>query len=55
MRIYDVISIAYLKPAITNNSYNRRRDSPPAVIVDNEKEYQVKRLIRKRRVRRDRD
>lgn len=56
MRIHDVISIAHLEPATdpARDPYKRRRPPPPAVVVDGEEEYQVERLVRKRRIRRGR-
>ena len=57
IRIYDIVFITHLKPATYSfeDSYKRRRSPPSAVIVDNKKKYQVKRLIRKRRIRRGRE
>lgn len=57
MRIYDVIFIVYLKFVIDpiENFYKRQRNFSFVVIIDSEKKYQVKRLIRKKRIRRDRE
>ena len=57
MRIHDVISIAHLKP-ITNpaeDPYRRRRLSILIVIINDEDEYEIEKLLQKRRIRRDQD
>ena len=56
MRIHDVISVAHLEPTTdpAADPYQRRRSPPPAVVVDGEDEYQVEKLVRKRRIRRGR-
>ena len=53
MRIYDVVSIAHLEPAIdpASDPYKRPATVPPAVIVDNHEEYEIERLVRKRQRR----
>ena len=57
IRIYNIVFIAYLESTINsaNDSYKRRRSSPLAIVVNSEEKYQIKRLIRKRRIRRNRD
>lgn len=57
MRIHDIIFIAYLKPVINliENLYKRRYNFSFAIIIDNEKKYQIKRLIQKKRIRRDKE
>ena len=56
MKIHDVISIAHLEPATdsTEDPYQRRRPLAPAVVVDGEEEYEVKKLLRKPRIQRER-
>ena len=53
IKIHDVIFVIHLEPATIPESdpYNRRSVIPPPVIVDNEEEYEIKRLIRKRQRR----
>lgn len=50
------MSVAYLEPATdpADDPYLRRRPPPPTVVIDGEEEYQVERLLRKRRIRRGR-
>lgn len=50
MKIYDVISVVYLESATSSDSdpYERQSTVPSAVIVDNHKEYEIDRLIRKK-------
>ena len=57
MRIYNLISIIYLKFIINpvNNSYLRRYSLSLVIIIDEKKKYQIKRLLRKKRIRRDRN
>ena len=47
IRIHDVISIAYLKSIInpTENSYRRRRLSISIVIINDENEYEIEKLL----------
>lgn len=53
MRIHDVISVTHLKSVIdsTKNSYQRRRSSSSTIMIDNQNEYHVEKLIRKKRIR----
>ena len=53
MRIHPVISIAHLEPSTDPalDPYYRHRSPPPAVTVEGEIEYEIDRLVRKRRVR----
>jgi len=54
-RIHDVISVAHLEPAHTNDPYRRPRpEEPEGVIVDGEKEWEVEKLLSKRTYRRGR-
>lgn len=57
MRIHDVISVAHLEPATdpVEDPYRRRRLPMSAVVIDGEDEYEIEKLIRKRRIRRRRD
>lgn len=50
MKIHDVVSVVHLEPATPPDSdpYERQSTVPPAVIVDNHKEYEIDRLIRKK-------
>lgn len=56
MLIHDVISIAYLEPATdpAMDPYQRRRLPAPAVVVDGEEEFEIEKLLQKRRIRRGR-
>ncbi len=56
MRIHDVVSIAHLEPATdpAEDPYQRRRPPAPAEVIDGEDEYEVEKLLRKRRIRRGR-
>ena len=56
MRIHNVISIAHLEPATdpAEDPYQRRRLPAPAVVVDGEEEWEVEKLLQKRRIRRGR-
>ena len=56
MKIHNVISIAHLEPATnpTEDPYGRHRQEPPAVVVDGQDEWEIERIIRKRRIRRGR-
>ena len=56
MKIHDVISVAHLEPATdaAKDPYQRRRPPMPAVVIDGEEEYQVEKLLQKRRIRRGR-
>ena len=53
MKIYNIISIIYLELAIASatDPYRRQSIVSPPIIVDNEKEYKVERLLRKRQRR----
>lgn len=55
MRIHNVISIAHLEPATNpaSDPYQRRRLAVP-VVVDNQDEWEIERLLQKRRIRRGR-
>lgn len=57
MLIHDVISVAHLEPATDSakDSYRRRRLSMLAIVVDEEDEYEIEKLLQKRRIRRGRD
>ena len=52
MRIYNIISIMYLKFIINSakDSYKRRRNPLFIITVNDEKKYEIKRLIYKRRI-----
>ena len=54
--IHDVISIAHLEPVPdpTSDPYRRRPLPPPPVTIGIEEEYEVERLLVKRRVRKGR-
>lgn len=56
MRIHDVISVAHLEPATdpAEDPYRRRRLPMPAVVVDGEDQYEIEKLLQKRRIRRGR-
>lgn len=56
MQIHDVISIAHLEPATdpAEDPYRRRRLRAPPVVVDGETEYEIERLLQKRRIRKGR-
>ena len=49
-KIHNVISIAHLEPASTNDLYNRPRPThPPSITVDGaDNHYEIERLLRKR-------
>lgn len=56
MRIHDVVLIAHLEPA-TNpalDPYRRVSAVSPPIIIDNHKEYEIDRLVRKRQRKYDR-
>ena len=54
--IHDVISVAHLEPAHTNDPYWRPRpEEPKEVIVNDEKKWEVKKLLFKRTYQRGRD
>ena len=56
IRIYNVIFVAMLKLLLTkSNLYRRRLLFSDVVIIDNKDKYVIKKLIRKRRIRRDRE
>ena len=56
MRIYNVVSVAMLEPLPAKSDLYRRRLSPSnAVVIDNEDEYVIEKLVRKRRIRRGRE
>ena len=50
MKIHNVVLIIYLKFIINviSNSYKRHFIISSLIIIDNEKEYEIERLIRKR-------
>ena len=50
MKIYNIISIIHLESAIASaiDPYKRQSIVLLLIIVDNEKEYKVERLLRKR-------
>ena len=52
-----MISITHLKPAIdfAENPYRRRRLSTFIVIIDDEKEYEIEKLLKKRTIKRKRE
>ena len=56
MRIHNVISVAHLEPATdpVKDPYKRHRTPAPEIVVDGEIEYEIDRLLQKRRVRRGR-
>lgn len=54
MRIHDVVSVAHLEPATDPklDPYKRNRSPPPSVVtIDGEAEYEIDKLVRKRRIR----
>lgn len=56
-KIHDVVSIAHLEPAYTDDPYRRPRPSHPDAVVtspDAEPEWEIERLIRKRTYRKGR-
>ena len=57
MKIYNVIFITHLKPVIDSaeDSYRRRRLSTFVIVIDEEKEYEIEKLLRKRIVKRERE
>ena len=57
MKIYNVIFLTHLKSIIdfAENSYRRRRLSAFAIIVDDEKEYEIEKLLKKRIIKRERE
>ena len=56
IKIHNVIFIAHLKPTIDSaeNSYRKRRLSIFAIIIDDEKEYEIEKLLKKRIIKRER-
>ena len=56
MRIHNVISVAHLEPATDPEAdpYRRRRLPAPAVVVDGYEEFEIEKLLQKRRIRRGR-
>ena len=57
IKIHDVIFIVYLKPTIDliKNPYRRRRLSTFILIIDDENEYKIEKLLRKRIIKRERE
>ena len=57
MKIYNVIFIVYLKPAIDfiENLYRRRRLLAFIVVIDEEKKYEIEKLLKKRIIKRERE
>ena len=57
MKIHNVIFITHLKPVIdpAEDLYRKRRLSVSVVIVDDEKEYEIEKLLKKRIVKRGRE
>ena len=57
MKIYNVIFIAHLKPVIdfAENLYRKRRLLTFIIIIDDEKEYKIEKLLRKRIIKRERE
>ena len=57
MKIHDVIFIAHLKPVIdfVEDLYRRRRLLAFVVVVDDEKEYEIEKLLKKRIIKRERE
>ena len=57
MKIHNVISIAHLESAIdpAENPYRKRRLLTSAVIVDDEEEYEIEKLLKKRIIKRERE
>ena len=49
IKIHNIVLIMYLKPTIISisNLYNRHFIIPLFIIIDNEKEYEIERLIKK--------
>ena len=56
MRIHPIISVAHLEPSTDPalDLYYRHRLPPPTVIVEGEIEYEINKLVRKRKIRRGR-
>ena len=56
MKIYNVISITHLKPAtdFAENSYRRRYLLTLIVVIDDEKKYEIEKLLKKRIIKRER-
>ena len=56
IKIHDVIFITHLKPVIdpAEDSYRRRRLLIFAIIIDDEKEYEIEKLLKKRIIKRER-
>ena len=56
IRTHNVVSITHLDPATDPalNLYYRYRSPPPTVVIDGEDEYQIEKLVRKRRIRKGR-
>lgn len=54
MLIHDVISVAHLEPATDPQAdpYQRHRIQAPAVVVDGYEEFEIEKLLQKRRIRR---
>ena len=57
MKIHDVIFITHLKSIIdfAEDSYRRRRLLISIIVVDDKKEYEIEKLLRKRIVKRERE
>ena len=57
MKIHDVIFIVHLKPIIDSveNLYRRRRLSAFVIVIDDEKEYEIEKLLKKRIIKRKRE
>lgn len=56
MKIHDVIFITHLKSIIdfVEDSYRRRRLLIFIMIIDDEKEYKIEKLLKKRIIKRER-
>jgi len=53
MSIHDVVSVVHLEPATgpEEDPYGRHTEAPPPIVVDNEEEWEIDRLLRKRQRR----
>ena len=53
MKIHNVISVTHLKPTTNprDDPYQRRRVSTPSLVIDDAEEFEIERMLAKRRIR----
>ena len=57
IKIHNVISITHLKSIIdfVENLYRRRRLSAFVIVIDEEKKYEIEKLLKKQIIKRERE